>query len=210
MRCGKIVCIGQNYRAHIKELESEVPKEPVIFLKPSSALVGDGDEIIVPSGLGRVDYEGELAVIIGTRAKSVSKSKASSYVGSVAVFNDVTARDVQSVARKAGLPWSLAKGMDTFAPISLPTPISDVGDLQDLKVNTKVNGVQRQGGHTADMIFSVEELIAYITKYMTLEPGDVIATGTPEGVGPIKDGDMVEISIPGVGRLKNPVRYERD
>ena len=206
MRCGKIVCIGQNYRAHVKELESEMPTEPVIFLKPSSALIKSGDEIIVPSGLGRVDYEGELAVIIGTKANNVSKKEALAFVGSVAVFNDVTARDVQSIARKAGLPWSLAKGMDTFAPLSEPTPISKVGDLQDLKVLTKVNGALRQNGRTADMIFSVEDLIEYITRYMTLEPGDVIATGTPEGVGPIKDGDVVEISIPGVGELRNPVR----
>jgi acylpyruvate hydrolase len=206
MRCGKIVCIGQNYRAHIKELKSEVPIEPVIFLKPSSALIGNEEEIILPAGLRRVDYEGELAVIIGTRAKNVDKKKALSHVGSVAVFNDVTARDVQSVARKAGLPWSLSKGMDTFAPLSKFTPITKVSDLQDLKVITKVNGVQKQNGHTADMIFPVEELIVFITRYMTLEPGDIIATGTPEGVGPITNGDLVEIEIPGVGKLRNPVR----
>jgi acylpyruvate hydrolase len=206
MRCGKIVCIGQNYRAHIKELKSEVPSEPVIFLKPASALIGNEEEIIVPAGLGRVDYEGELAILIGTRAKNVSKKEALSHIGSVAVFNDVTARDVQSVARKAGLPWSLAKGMDTFAPLSKSVSISKIDDLQDLKVITKVNGIQKQNGHTADMIFPVEELILFITRYMTLEPGDIIATGTPEGVGPITDGDLVEIEIPGVGRLRNPVR----
>jgi len=206
MRCGKIVCIGQNYRAHIKELKSEVPSEPVIFLKPSSALIKSGEEIIIPSDLGRIDYEGELAVIIGRRARNVSKKEALSFVGSVAVFNDVTARDVQSIARKAGLPWSLAKGMDTFAPLSESTPISEVGDLQDLKVLTKLNGVQKQNGRTADMIFPVQKLIEYISRYMALEPGDIIATGTPEGVGAIKDGDVVEISIPGVGELRNPVR----
>jgi len=206
MRCGKIVCIGQNYRAHIKELKSEVPSEPVIFLKPSSALIRSGEEIIIPPDLGRIDYEGELAVIIGRRARNVSKKEALSFVGSVAVFNDVTARDVQSIARKAGLPWSLAKGMDTFAPLSESTPVSEVGDLQDLKVLTKLNGVQKQNGRTADMIFPVPELIEYISRYMALEPGDIIATGTPEGVGAIKDGDVVEISIPGVGELRNPVR----
>ncbi len=207
MKCGKIVCIGQNYRAHIKELESEVPSEPVIFLKPSSALIRSGEEIIVPPDLGRIDYEGELAVIIGKRARNVSKKEALNHVGSVGVFNDVTARDVQSVARKAGLPWSLAKGLDTFAPLSETKPISEVGDLQDLKVLTKLNGVQRQNGRTSDMIFPVEKLIEYIARYMTLEPGDIIATGTPEGVGPIKGGDIVEISIPGVGELRNPVRF---
>lgn len=209
MRCGKIVCIGQNYRAHIKELKSEVPSEPVIFLKPSSALIKSGEEIIVPPDLGRIDYEGELAVIIGKRARNVSKKDALSFVGSVAVFNDVTARDVQSIARKAGLPWSLAKGMDTFAPLSEWSPISEVGDLQDLKVLTKLNGVLKQNGRTADMIFPVKELIEYISRYMALEPGDIIATGTPEGVGPINDGDVVEISIPGVGELRNPVRLKK-
>ncbi len=206
MRCGKIVCIGQNYRAHIKELKSEVPSEPVIFLKPSSALIRSGEEIIMPPDLGRIDYEGELAVVIGRRARNVSKKEALGFVGSVAVFNDVTARDVQSIARKAGLPWSLAKGMDTFAPLSELSPISEVGDLQDLKVLTKLNGVLKQNGRTADMIFPVEELIEYISRYMALEPGDIIATGTPEGVGAIKDGDVVEISIPGVGELRNQVR----
>lgn len=206
MRPGKIVCIGQNYHAHIKELKSEVPSEPVIFLKPSTAYIANGEDILVPLGLGRVDYEGELAVIMGRRAKRVSSAAALSYVSALAVFNDVTARDVQSVARKAGLPWSLAKGMDTFAPMSEPTPIAEVPDLKALKVQTRLNGALRQDGRTADMIFPVEELIAYISKFMTLEPGDVIATGTPEGVGPVSDGDRVEITIPGVGTLSNPVR----
>ncbi|MDD1755905.1 MAG: fumarylacetoacetate hydrolase family protein [Methanomassiliicoccales archaeon] len=206
MRPGKIVCIGQNYRAHIKELKSEVPSEPVIFLKPSSAQIADREEILIPPGLGRVDYEGELAVIVGRRAKNVTPKQALKHVGAAAVFNDVTARDVQSVARKAGLPWSLAKGMDTFAPMSEPTPIVEVPDLRALTVQTRLNGELRQDGRTADMIFPVEELIAYISKYMVLEPGDVIATGTPEGVGAIKGGDTVEISIKGVGRLTNPVK----
>jgi acylpyruvate hydrolase len=206
MRPGKIVCIGQNYRAHIKELKSEVPSEPVIFLKPSSAQIANGEEVVIPPGLGRVDYEGELAVIIGRRTKNVTSKQALRQIGAAAVFNDVTARDVQSVARKAGLPWSLAKGMDTFAPMSEPTPIAEVPDLRALTVQTRLNGELRQDGRTADMIFPVEELVAYISKYMVLEPGDVIATGTPEGVGAIKGGDTVEISIKGVGRLTNPVK----
>jgi acylpyruvate hydrolase len=206
MRPGKIVCIGQNYHAHIKELKSEVPSEPVIFLKPGSATIANGEPITLPPGVGRIDYEGELAVIIGKKAKNVTVQEALRHVEAAAVFNDVTARDVQSIARKAGLPWSLAKGMDTFAPMSEPKPISEVGDLAALKVQTRLNGELRQDGRTADMIFPVEELVAYISKYMTLEPGDVIATGTPEGVGPIKGGDKVEILIPGVGRLSNAVR----
>jgi 2-keto-4-pentenoate hydratase/2-oxohepta-3-ene-1,7-dioic acid hydratase in catechol pathway len=206
MRPGKIVCIGQNYHAHIKELKSEVPTEPVIFLKPSTAYVGDGEDIIIPAGLGRVDYEGELAIVIGKRAKHVARKDALKHVDAAAVLNDVTARDVQSIARKSGLPWALAKGMDTFAPLSEPRRIDDVPDLQSLNLETRLNGELRQNGHTSDMIFPVEELIAYISRYMTLEPGDVIATGTPEGVGNIKAGDMVEIVIPGVGKLRNRVR----
>lgn len=206
MKPGKIVCIGQNYHAHIKELKSEVPTEPVIFLKPSSALIGNGDQIVLPPGLGRVDYEGELAVVIGKRAKHVSPKEALRYVGSAAVFNDVTARDVQSVARKAGLPWALAKGMDTFAPMSEPRPLDSIPDLRSLTVQTRLNSELRQDGRTADMIFPVEELVAYISKFMVLEPGDVIATGTPEGVGAVKDGDVVDIEIKGVGRLTNKVK----
>jgi len=205
MKCGKIVCVGQNYRAHIKELGSEVPDEPVLFLKPGSALIGDGDEIVIPSGLGRVDYEAELALVIGTRCKKVSQARAMEQVSAVAVFNDVTARDVQSKARKAGLPWSLAKGMDTFAPMSQPLPMEEAPDLHSLKVRTRLNGELRQDGSTAEMIFPPEVLIAYISNYMTLEPGDIIATGTPEGVGPIKGGDLVEMTIPGIGRLTNRV-----
>lgn len=206
MRPGKLVCVGQNYHAHIKELRSEVPSEPVLFLKPSTALIGNGEDILLPPDLGRIDYEGELAVIIGKRAKGVSAAEALQHVEALAVFNDVTARDVQSVARKAGLPWSLAKGMDTFAPLSEPRPFGEVPDVRALKVQTRLNGELRQDGRTADMIFPVEELVSYISRYMTLEPGDVIATGTPEGVGPIKDGDEVEVAIPGVGVLRNRVR----
>jgi 2-keto-4-pentenoate hydratase/2-oxohepta-3-ene-1,7-dioic acid hydratase in catechol pathway len=206
MRCGKIVCVGQNYRAHIKELKSEIPEEPVLFLKPSSALIGDGDIIIVPPHLGRVDYEVELAVVIGKKCKQVPATEALSYVGSAAVFNDVTARDVQSVARKAGLPWSLAKGMDTFAPMSATLPISKVKDLQDLHLELSLNGEVRQNGSTSMMIFPVEEIISYASRFMTLEAGDIIATGTPEGVGSIKDGDLIEAKIDGVGKLRNPVR----
>jgi acylpyruvate hydrolase len=205
MKCGKIVCVGQNYHAHIKELKSEVPEEPVLFLKPASALIGDGDEILLPPGLGRVDYEAELALVIGSRCKKVSPAQALGHVSALGVFNDVTARDVQSKARKVGLPWSLAKGMDTFAPMSQPRPIDEAPDLHDLNVQSRVNGELRQNGSTSEMIFPPEVLIAYISRYMTLEPGDIIATGTPEGVGPIQHGDVLEMTIPGVGRLTNPV-----
>lgn len=206
MRPGKIVCVGQNYHAHIRELNSQIPQEPVLFLKPSTALVGDGDDILIPRGLGRVDYEGELAAIIGRRASRVSVDEALEYVDSLAAFNDVTARDVQSRARKAGLPWSLAKGIDTFAPLSPPFPLKKVPDVKALIVETRLNGELRQRGRVADMIFSLEELIAFISSYMTLEKGDVVATGTPEGVGPLRDGDVVEVTIAGVARVRNTVK----
>ncbi|MGD1061282.1 MAG: fumarylacetoacetate hydrolase family protein [Methanomassiliicoccales archaeon] len=205
-RPGKILCIGQNYRAHIAELKGEASSEPVIFIKPATALIRNGEGILVPPGLGRVDYEGELAVVIGKKCKGVSRSNALECVGGLALFNDVTARDMQSRARKAGMAWDMAKGMDTFAPMSEPKDFRDVDDVHALTIKTRLNGEVKQDGNTADMIYPIEELIAYITKYMTLEPGDVIATGTPEGVGPITPGYAVEIEISGVGKLKNPVR----
>jgi len=206
MRCGKIVCVGQNYREHIKELKGEEPSEPVLFLKPSSSLIGEGDPIEIPEGVGRVDHEIELALIIGRSGRHISAAKALDHVSHVAVFNDVTARDVQSKYRKAGLPWALSKGMDTFAPMSSPVPIGNVADLHSLHLVLKVNGEVRQDGNTDQMIFSPEVLIEYISKWMKLEEGDIIATGTPSGVSPIYPGDVIEASISGVGLLRNPVK----
>jgi acylpyruvate hydrolase len=206
MRSGKIVCIGQNYREHIKELKSEVPSEPVIFLKPMSSLIGNDEAILIPEGVGRVDHEVELALIIGKTGKSIPKERAMEHVSAVAVFNDVTARDIQSAYRKAGLPWSLSKGMDTFAPMSEPRPLASSHDIHDLEISCRVNGQVRQHGRTSMMIYTPEELIAFISKWMTLEEGDIIATGTPSGVGPIVPGDLIEMRIEGVGTLTNPVR----
>jgi acylpyruvate hydrolase len=205
MKYGKIVCIGQNYREHIKELQGQEPKEPVIFLKPSSALVRNGDNIVIPPGVGRVDHEVELALMVGRTAKNVPKEEALAHISHVAVFNDVTARDIQADYRKAGLPWALSKGMDTFAPMSRPVPLSSVKDIHSLHLRLIVNKDVRQEGCTDMMIFPPEVLIEFISKYMTLEAGDIIATGTPSGVSPIKPGDIVEASIEGVGRTINPV-----
>ena len=206
IRSGKIVCIGQNYREHIKELNGEMPAEPVIFLKPMSSLIGNGDDILIPEGIGRVDHEVELALIIGKTGKNIPKERAMSYVSAVAVFNDVTARDIQSSYRKAGLPWSLSKGMDTFAPMSEPKPLAAAHDIHDLEISCRVNGEVRQHSTTSMMINTPEELIAFISKWMTLEEGDIIATGTPSGVGPIMPGDLIEMRIEGVRTLTNPVR----
>lgn len=206
MRCGKIVCVGQNYREHIKELKGEEPSEPVLFLKPSSSLIGDGDAIAIPEGVGRVDHEIELALIVGKAGGDIRAADALDHISHVAVFNDVTARDVQSKYRKAGLPWALSKGMDTFAPMSEPVPLAQAGDIHSLRLVLKVNGEVRQDGNTDQMIFMPEVLIEYISKWMRLEEGDVIATGTPSGVSPIYPGDVVEGTIEKVGSLRNAVR----
>lgn len=202
MHAGKIVCIGQNYRAHARELNLEEPKEPVLFLKPSSALIGDGQNIVA-GDIGRVDHEVELALVIRSTTKNVIESEALEHIGGIAAFNDITARDVQSKARKAGLPWSLSKGMDTFAPMSKVVPLSEFCDIHDLDLELRVNGEIRQSGNTSDMIFGPEQLVSYISKFMTLEKGDIIATGTPQGVSPLNDGDIVEASILGVCSVRN-------
>lgn len=206
MRCGKIVCVGQNYREHIREMSSDEPAEPVLFLKPPTSLIGDGEAILIPEGIGTVHHEVELALVIGTGGRDVPEEQALSHVSHLAVFNDVTARDVQTAARKAGLPWALAKGMDTFAPMSGPIPSDRVPDLRSLDLELRVNGELRQKGNTAQMIFPPERLISYISRFMTLEEGDIIATGTPSGVGPLRPGDIVEAAVAGVGTLRNPVQ----
>lgn len=202
---GKIVCIGQNYRAHARELNSQAPEEPMLFLKPSSALIGDGEDIKA-GDVGRVDHEVELALIIGRTTRNVTDEEALSRVSHIAVFNDVTARDMQNAARKVGNPWTLSKSMDTFAPMSRPVPLASVQDIHQLELVLTVNGEVRQKGNTADMVFSPERLISYISRFLTLEEGDVIATGTPEGVSALRDGDLVVASIPGVGTVSNRFR----
>ncbi|MFP4545386.1 MAG: fumarylacetoacetate hydrolase family protein [Methanomassiliicoccales archaeon] len=204
MNHGKIFCIGLNYHAHVTESQMDLPEEPVVFTKPPTALCGDGDPIKLPD-LGRMDYEAELAVILSKGGKDIPEEEAMDHVGSLAAFNDVTARDLQSKARKAGGPWTLAKGMDTFAPMSDPVPVGSVGDINDLDLETRVNGERRQHGNTRQMLFKVEQLIAHISRFITLDKGDIIATGTPEGVGPIVPGDTCEVEVFGVGKVSNPV-----
>ena len=205
MSPSKIVCIGWNYRSHVRELESELPKEPTVFLKPPSCLIGDGEGIVIPAGVTNVQHEVELALIFGRRCKNVSEEDALACISEVAVFNDVSARDMQTAARKAGNTWDLSKGMDTFGPMSDPVSVGSVGDLQDLELTLTVNGEVRQRGNTRDMIFTVPELISYVTSFMTMEPGDILITGTPEGVSEIRPGDVVRAEIEGVGVVTNPV-----
>jgi 2-keto-4-pentenoate hydratase/2-oxohepta-3-ene-1,7-dioic acid hydratase in catechol pathway len=195
----KIVGIGQNYRAHAAEMGKGLPEEPLMFLKPPSALVGNGDAIERPSGYERVDYEGELGVVIGKRARRISKEKALDVVMGFTCVNDVTVRDLQ---KKDG-QWTRAKGFDTFCPIG-PRIVSGL-DPSNLKIATRVNGVTKQDSFTTDLIFDVPTLIAFVTQHMTLEVGDVISTGTPAGVGNLNIGDIVEVEIEGIGILKNTV-----
>ena len=195
----KIVGIGQNYRAHAAEMGKGIPEEPLMFLKPPSAVISDGAPIHRPGGYERVDYEGELGVVIGKRAERVSRDSALDYVKGYVCVNDVTVRDLQ---KKDG-QWTRAKGFDTFCPIG-PRVVAGL-DPTNLRITTRVNGVVRQDSSTSDLIFDVRTLIAFVSQHMTLEPGDIISTGTPSGVGNLNPGDVVEVEIEGIGILKNPV-----
>jgi 2-keto-4-pentenoate hydratase/2-oxohepta-3-ene-1,7-dioic acid hydratase in catechol pathway len=199
----KIVCVGKNYAAHAAELGNEVPSEPLIFLKPPSAIIRAGDDIVMPTWAGRVDFEGEIGVVIGARARYVAVDAAWEHVAGIAPVNDVTARALQMSDGQ----WSRAKGFDTFCPIGSVAPLAEV-DLDGLRVTTRVNGEVRQDASAQDMVFSIPFLMQYITRFMTLEPGDVIATGTPSGIGPLADGDVVVVEVAGVGEVSNRVREE--
>ncbi len=195
----KIIGIGQNYRAHALEMGKGLPEEPLMFLKPRSALVPDGGRIERPAGYERVDYEGELGVVIGQRAKRVSRERALDVVMGFCCINDVTVRDLQ---KKDG-QWTRAKGFDTFCPLG-PRIVGGL-DPSNLKITTRVNGQLKQDSSTSDLIFDVPTLIAFVTEHMTLDVGDVISTGTPAGVGNLAVGDTVEVEIEGIGVLRNTV-----
>lgn len=196
----KIVCVGRNYTAHAAELGNEVPEEPLLFFKPPSSLIHGGEAILLPEGAGRVDYEGEIGVVIRGRAQNVSEAEASAHIGAIVPVNDVSARDLQ---RKDD-QWARAKGFDTFCPVGDAVSAQGV-DLADLSVVTRVDGEERQRGHVSQLAFSIPFLISYISRIMTLETGDLLLTGTPEGVAPLSPGQVVEVEIPGVGTVANPV-----
>ncbi len=195
----KIVAVALNYREHAKEMGKPLPEEPLIFIKPSTAVINPFEEIKLPDMSQRVDYEGELAVVIGRTAKDVTPEEAVNYILGYTCFNDVTARDLQ---KRDGL-FARAKGFDTFAPFG-PWIETNINPL-NLRITTRLNGSVVQEGSTSDMIFNVFELVSFISKVMTLLPGDVIATGTPPGVGPLSPQDVVEVEIEGIGILKNTV-----
>lgn len=202
-RPGKIVCVGRNYREHAKELGNEVPKEPLIFLKPPSSVIWAGDAIELPKASEKVEYEGEIGIVIGRRMRDVPEESAARSIRSIIAVNDVTARDLQ----KSDGQWTRAKGFDSFCPLGEES--SSVPELSSLSVVTRVNGAVRQSGKSSEMVFSIPFLLAYISRIMTLEPGDLVATGTPSGVGPLAPGDVVEIEVPGMSRVSNPVRGSR-
>ncbi|MGH2597323.1 MAG: fumarylacetoacetate hydrolase family protein [Actinomycetota bacterium] len=195
----KLVCVGKNYAAHAAEFGMEVPEEPLLFLKPSTAVIGPGDPIQLLPISTRVDYEGELAVVIGRLARNVRAEDAFKYILGYTCANDVTLRDLQHTNDQ----WARAKGFDGSCPLG--PWVETVLDPNDIRIETRLNGEIRQAAQTSDMVFGVAELIEYITEFMTLLPGDVLLTGTPEGVGRLAKGDVVEVEVDGIGALQNPV-----
>jgi 2-keto-4-pentenoate hydratase/2-oxohepta-3-ene-1,7-dioic acid hydratase in catechol pathway len=195
VRVGKIMCLGRNYREHAKEMQAEIPAEPVVFLKPATALLGSGGVVRIPSFSRDVHHEVEIVALISTGGCDIPRTSALDHVGGYAVGLDMTARDVQSAAKKKGLPWAVSKGFDTSAPVSPFIPSERVPDPGRLEFSLSVNGTLRQRGTSADMLFSVGEIVAYLSTVFTLEPGDLIFTGTPEGVAPIAPGDRLEARL---------------
>jgi 2-keto-4-pentenoate hydratase/2-oxohepta-3-ene-1,7-dioic acid hydratase in catechol pathway len=197
----KIVCIGRNYRDHAAELGNDVPKEPLLFLKPPSAVIGPEDAIRIPAQSQRVDFEGELAMVMGKQASKIGPDEdVRPYIRGFTIVNDVTARDLQ----KSDGQWSRAKGFDTFCPVG-PLVTDEIDLATGVELETRLNGEVKQRGHTRDLIFPIDMLLRYITAAMTLYPGDLIPTGTPAGVGPMRPGDRVEVRIEGIGTLANPL-----
>lgn len=202
-RPGKIVCVGRNYREHAKELGNDVPAEPLIFLKPPSTIIREGEPIMLPAISSQVEYEGEIGIIIGRTLRRASEEEAIEGIRGIVAVNDVTARDLQNRDGQ----WTRAKGFDTFCPLG---PLANApADLASLSVVTRVNGKERQRATAAEMVFSIPAVLRFISGIMTLEPGDLVATGTPAGVGTLARGDLVEVEIEGLSRVSNPVQPER-
>ena len=195
----KIVCVGRNYREHAKELGNDVPKEPLIFLKPQSSVIKSGDSIVLPPQSKQVEFEGEIGVVVGRTLRRATSNEARAAIQSVVAVNDVTARDLQ----RSDSQWTRAKGFDTFCPVGEAVPAPE--DLSDLTIVTRVNGQERQRGTGSEMVFPIPDVLAYVSQIMTLEPGDLVLTGTPAGVGKLSPGDEVEVEVVGLSRVRNPV-----
>jgi 5-carboxymethyl-2-hydroxymuconate isomerase len=202
---GKIVCLARNYAEHARELGNETPAAPVLFMKPASSVIGDGEAVCIPAYSQECHFEVELALLIGKECRAVSVDKALEYVVGYGVAIDMTLRDVQNQLKAKGLPWEIAKGFDTSCPLSDFVPASSVPEPHGLNLRLSVNGELRQNGTSADMIHRVPQIIVHISAIFTLEPGDVILTGTPAGVGRVVAGDVMAAEIVGVGTLKTPV-----
>ncbi len=190
-----IYCIGRNFADHAKEMNAETPSAPIVFLKPTSSICFDGDTVFIPKQSNNVHHEGELVLAIGASGKNITEESATDYIAGIGVGIDFTARDLQAEAKKAGLPWSVAKGFDGFAPISEFKPLSHFGPVS-IQIELSVNDQVRQSGNTDQMIFTFQKLIAYLSTIFTLQPGDLIFTGTPAGVSAIESGDVVTASLP--------------
>jgi 2-keto-4-pentenoate hydratase/2-oxohepta-3-ene-1,7-dioic acid hydratase in catechol pathway len=204
----KIFCLGRNYAGHAREMGADLPKHPVVFLKPATALAGDGDDVIIPTISKELHHEVELVVVIGKGGKGIPPEQAREHIAGYAVGLDMTLRDVQAEAKRNGLPWTVAKGFDTSAPVSTVVPAGRVKDAGQLDITLKVNGVIRQKGNTRDMIFTIDQVVSFLSSIFTLEEGDVIFTGTPEGVGPAAPGDILEAELESVGTLRVGVKRQ--
>jgi 2-keto-4-pentenoate hydratase/2-oxohepta-3-ene-1,7-dioic acid hydratase in catechol pathway len=201
----KIVCVGRNYAEHARELGNEVPAEPLIFLKPPSSLIADGDSIVYPRLSQNVHFEGELGVVIGKTARRIRRDQAFDYIRGYTCLNDVTARDIQ----RKDVQFTRGKGFDAFCAVGPWMVPRDEFDLNSARVITRLDDQVKQEAPLTDMIFPVDAIIAFVTEFMTLEPGDLIATGTPPGVGPMLPGQTVEVEVSGIGKLRNPVMSEQ-
>lgn len=204
---GKLLCIGRNYAKHAEEMGSDVPDEPMVFLKPASAIIRSGETVVLPPQSQNVHHEVEMVAVIGKKGKNVAPEMAREHVAAYAVGLDMTARDLQSAAKERRHPWSVAKGFDTFAPLGPLTPADQVGNPQDLAIRLTVNDTEQQHASTNHMIFSVADLVAYCSQIFTLAPGDLIYTGTPDGVGPVEEGDVLDATLTGCAPLH--VRVKR-
>ena len=211
----KIICLGRNYVEHAKEMNSQIPKEPIFFCKTTNCLIKTGEPIIYPrvlyenSEINRVDHEVELAFIVRKKCKNIKSEGYEDFILGYTIFLDITARELQIQDRGINLPWYRSKNFDTFGPIG-PKIIEDCEDPHDLKIELKLNGEVKQSSNTKFMIFKIPEIIEYLSKFITLDPGDVIATGTPSGVGPIQPGDILEATIEKIGTLRNKVILEEE
>ena len=194
---GKILCLGRNYQEHAKEMNAEVPAAPVIFLKPPSAIIRNGEDIIRPAISKELHHEVELVLLIGKSGKNILPAEAAAYILGYGIGLDMTLRDIQSEAKKKGLPWAVAKGFDTSAPVSEFIPAADIKDPHDIRISCRVNGIQRQMTSVKNMIFSIDHIISYTSSIFSLEVGDLIFTGTPEGVGEVTSGDTIEAELIG-------------